>query len=194
MSIFRLNDAVSKVTPGNAEVAPKEEVSKTKEERSGGDSDNQGVVKEIVLKGPMSHAFTEVLNILLDRKTNPEGVLRAENSHMALTALEAMEEDEENADLENAARAYVYVYNGKTMTLGDVVNMVEKALEDRQAHPKSEVAVVVNNAEKVIDGKDTSRAMSMATQQFRQEGVRLFFRQEKALDWVASAMLKGKAC
>ena len=80
MSIFRLNDAVSKVTPGNAEVAPKVEVSKTKEERPGKDTDNQGVVKEIVLKGPMSHAFTEVLNILLDRKTNPEGVLRAENS------------------------------------------------------------------------------------------------------------------
>ena len=194
MSIFRLNDAVSKVTPGNTEVAPKVEVSKTKEERPGKDSDNQGVVKEIVLKGPMSHAFTEVLNILLDRKTNPEGVLRTESSQMALTALEALEEDEENADLENAARAYVYVYNGKTMTLGDVVNMVEKALEDRQAHPKSEVAVVVNNAEKVIDGKDTSRAMSMATQQLRQEGVHLFFRQEKALDWVASMMLKGKAC
>ena len=105
-----------------------------------------------------------------------------------------MEEDEIDADLENAARAYVYVYNGKTMTLGDVVNMVEKALEDRKAHPKSEVAVVVNNAEKVVEGKDTSRAMSMATQQFRQEGVHLFFRQEKALDWVASMMLKGKAC
>lgn len=192
MSVFRLNDAVSKVEPGKTGLGPKDHVDQSQEKTEtsveGREGAKEGVVKEIVLKGPMSHAFTEVLNILLDRKTNPEGVLRKENVSMALTALEAVEEEGAN-DVENAAKAYVYVYNGKTMVLGDVVNMVEKAITDRQAHPQSEVAVLVNHPESVVEGRDTAKAMSLATAQLRQEGVHLFFRQEAALEWAASKLL-----
>ena len=195
MPVFRLNDPADTVEPGKTGLGTIDPDMKgdakptaTEEEKSDEQkAADKGMVKEIVLKGPLSHAFTEVLNIMLDRKTNPEGVLRKENVAMAMAAIEATEEDPDVAD---AHKAYVYVYNGATMGLGDVVNMVEAAQAHKEEHPESELAILVQNADQVVSGKDTAKVMDMAVEQFRQEGITLFFRQEKAVSWVKSRLQK----
>lgn len=194
MTIFRLNDAVANVESGQTGLAPKDpngagaptKVTDVAEPAAGGEK--EGTIKEIILKGPMSHAFTEVLNIMLDRKTNPEGVLRKESVQMAVATFEAAEED---PDVMGDQKAYVYVYNGQVMSLGDVVNMVEAAQVEKEAHPESQVVVVVDQADKVVQNPATAKAMGMATSQLRQEGITLFLRKESAVNWVKSKFFKG---
>lgn len=112
-------------------------------------------IKEIILKGPIGYAFTDVLNKLLCRKDNRSGVIRTESfrtesmSQLLITNIEA----ENQAEIEEKPdRAFIYVNDGRKMNLGEVQNLLEEVEKKRDTlGEKGYIGVVIEGMGEVVD-------------------------------------------
>lgn len=152
MSVFRLTEA-----PASAE--KKEEVKPDVQAPVDNQpTDGKGVIKEIYLKGPMGHAYTEVLRLLLGKKEGGPDALRNESIQQAVM-LQQLEEEVAGLDpIDEKLKRYVYVYDGKSMTLGDVAEMGDAILKAR-TESTNNVEIVIENCESFLKSATNNNQM-----------------------------------
>lgn len=116
----------------------------------------QKVVREVVVRGPASHAMTEVLNIFLGKHNGGSDManLRAEKMRTESTILQSVtmqqiQEEEEAEEQKGKAKAYVYVFDGRKMALHDV-DLLEQVMEKPDTDDGYVAAVVVDRGDEFV--------------------------------------------
>ena len=150
-------------------------------------------IKEIILKGPLSHAYTEALNLLLNKKDNRTGVIRSENNMTQMVAGGLSEEQEEELSPADSNRSYVYVYDGRRMNLGEIEAMASRVADTKKNNPAAGyVGVVVEGYDEISRG-DPSKAEYLGMQMMHLEseyGVKVIYTRNAAVNKM-EALLGG---
>lgn len=193
MGTFRLNDEttvdpVSKQDPNETKVINPDAsgVQHQVDEKPEG-------VREIILKGPLSHAYTEALNILLDKNENKTQDLRQESVHLALHAAQIVEDEEEEAagPVPDSAKAFVYVYDGKKMGLSDVSEMYEELSQIKETRPEAGfVGGVIENAETMLSDPSAARNLETMTVSFEHMKIPLYFSRTACMNSLTNFLVK----
>lgn len=132
-----------------------------------------GKVVEIYLKGPLSHAYTEILNTLLGRKEGSSKGMRMESTQQTLYLNGAMDIAE---DIERD-KSLVYVFDGKTMNLGDLTDLSDAIIDAQSKKDRSTVSAVVEHADVFMDKHPGSGALDHVLRMARRGGGEVFFSQ-----------------
>ena len=173
MSTFRLNEE-----PTNNVNTPVAE-----EQAEQTNTANEGKIKEIILKGPLGHAYTEALNLLLDKKTNPDRDIRQESVYQSLVANILQDETESDQNTPGDMKAYVYVYDGRKMGLGELSEMFEEISNKKEAIPEGGyVCAVVENAEVLLDQPHLSKPFEKTILALENRKVNFFFSKTGAIN------------
>jgi hypothetical protein len=187
MSVFRLSEASASTELKNEDGTTQTQVATT-EASGNAPTDGKGVIKEIYLKGPMGHAYTEILRMLLGKKEGGPDALRSESMQQAVL-LQQLEEEVAGLDpIDEKLRRYVYVYDGKTMTLGDVAEMGDAILKAR-AENKHNVEVVIENCDSFLkSGVNNNQMFDQVLRMAGEAHTPVYFSQQT---WLASHHLGG---
>lgn len=145
-------------------------------------------VKEIVLKGPIGHAYTEVLNHLLSKKDNKTGVIRNETmTQLLVSSVREAEEESEN-DLSEANRAYIFVNDGRKMNLGEVDEMVTRALEAKK-NGAGYVGVAIEGMDSVFDeDQNKGSVISHQVAHLESYGIPTFYTRSRTIGKIESLL------
>jgi hypothetical protein len=180
MSTFRLNEEpTNKInTPVSGEQAQTQNAEET-------NTANEGKIKEIILKGPLGHAYTEALNLLLDKKTNPDRDIRQESVYQSLVAIILQDEAESDPNVSGDLKAYVYVYDGKKMGMGELSEMFEEISSKKEAIPEGGyVCAVVENSESLLDQPHLSQPFEKTILALENRKINFFFSKSGAINGV----------
>lgn len=135
----------------------------TQEHQEVNQKETDSGVKEIFLTGPLGHAYTEAIKHLLNKRNNKTGVIRTESNmtQMLVTDITAEEEadpiQQAGADMD---KAFVFVYDGRRMNLGEVEAMVHRVLTAKSKNPDvGYVGVVIEGMDEVLAKKDTTASV-----------------------------------
>ena len=131
-----------------------------------------GKVVEIQLKGPMSHAYTEILMLLLGKKEGSPDGMRMETVQQLLYLNEI-----ENAPDEHD-KSIVYVFDGKTMDLGDVADLGDAIVGAGATEDKSRVYGVIENAEAFVDKHPGNQMLDQVLRMAHNAGTNIYFSRE----------------
>lgn len=169
-------------TPENDEVrlSPPKPSENDPQARSEPEKPADNGTKEIIIKGPLGHAYTEMLNHLLNRKTNRTGVIRSEAMSNFMSVLS--EEELRELTPSGKHRAYVFVNDGKKMSLTDVDNALTEATKlSDELGETGYVSMLVENLGDV-EQSDPSKAGYIADSLVHMEsrGVRISYTKEGA--------------
>lgn len=195
MSTFRLNeDTIKESVVKEDQLETKEIVTNNKDQLD--IKENNSNVKEIILKGPLSHAYTEALNLLLDRNENKTQDLRQENVHMALHAAIIIEENEEemNGSIPDSGRAFLYVYDGKKMGLSEVSNMYEELTSAKSGHPEAGyVGGVIENVENLINKPEVGKNLDTMGLSLEAMKIPLYYSRNACMNGLINFLRKPEA-
>ena len=128
-----------------------------------------GKVVEIQLKGPMSHAYTEILMMLLGKKEGSPDGMRMESMQQVLY-LNDLENEEQEKD-----KSIVYVYDGKTMNLGDLVDLSDAIVEGSVGVDKTRVFGVIENATEFVEKHPGNTMLDQTLRMARNTGSDIYF-------------------
>ena len=192
---FRIRNRVEEEQKDNKGNEPleqeefREKISDTKEDVNTTPSDSG--VKEILLNAPVGHAYTEALKHLLNKRDNKTGVIRTEGSMTQLVATGTITEGPETIEDIGASmsKAYVFVYDGRRMNLGQVEEMVHKLAKVKQDNPNAGyVALSIEGMEEVLEKADTTASvMSQELLHLEQHhGVEVFYSRTKTMSRIES--------
>lgn len=147
--------------------------------------------KEVIIKGPLGHGYTEVLNILLDKKTNPDREIRQESVYQALQANVLVDEAESDANTPDDMKAYVYVYDGKKMGMGQLSEMFEEVTAKKESLPEGGyVSALVENAQEILDQPNLAAPFEKTILAMESMKVNFHFTQEASLNSLANFLRK----
>lgn len=192
MTTFRLKD----ISTNNDSITKVKEtpIIETGIKATNEDENKKNGIKEIILKGPLGHAYTEALNLLLNKQTNASGEIRQESFQEAMQAQIYLDEEQEGDDVvPDSAKGFVYVYDGKKMGLNDVSNMFEDLAGSKQTHPDvGHISGTVENAEHLLKDAAKSRSLETMTLALEAIGIPLFFSRKATMNSLISFITKGK--
>lgn len=191
MGTFRLNENPSE-SSGVKEVKQPEVLELNKTVLPDTTEESKSGVKEIILKGPLGHAYTEALKLLLNKTTNKSGDIRQENMQEALISQVILEEEEPTESIPENSKGFVYVYDGKKMGTGELSNMFEDLSGAKEAHPEAGyVSGTIENAEALL--KDPAKARNLETMMLSLEsvGIPLHYTRKACLDGIVKFINKG---
>lgn len=192
MATFRLNE-VPVDNKAVQEVQQPDAVAMQAGQTTPGEEGKSGVIKEIVLKGPLGHAYTEALQLLLCKETNATGDIRQENMQQAIQAQFVIDEETPVSSLPENAKGFIYVYDGKKMSLGDVNNMFDDLAAVKEAHPQAGyVNGTIENAGVLLDNPRTASSLEMLTAHMESIGVSLHFSRTSSLNSILGFCRKGQ--
>lgn len=147
-------------------------------------------IREVVLRGPIGHAYTEVLNHLLSKKKNKTGVIRNEN--MTQLMVSVMQDEEDPSDVNSEAnKAYIFVNDGRKMNLGEIDDMVNNASKAKD-NGAGYVGVTMEGMQQVFED-DATKASVISHQALHLEslGIPMFFTRDRTVS-VIENWLGGK--
>ena len=184
MSVFRLTEETEEnkkeITEEDKSITEKTPLSNT--QASPSDEPKKEVVKEIILKGPLGHAYTEALKLLLNKETNPDRELRQESVYQAIQANVIHSEVEDDLEPKKENNTYVYVYDGKRMDMGDINQLFDSVNALKGPNDEAfDVVAVIENAEELLREKSTSNAVEEMTLSFESRGIPLYFTRNGAM-------------
>ena len=120
------------------------------------DAPAQKVIREVVVRGPASHAMTEVLNIFLGKHTGGEAManlrmekMRVESTVLQSVTMQQIQDEEDEEEQKGKAKAYVYVFDGRKMNLQDV-DVLEQVMEQAPTDGGYVAAVVVDRGDEFV--------------------------------------------
>lgn len=126
----------------------------------------QKVIREVVVRGPASHAMTEVLNIFLGKHNGGEAManLRAETMRMESAILQSVtiqqiQDEEDDEEHKSKAKEYVYVFDGRKMSLQDV-DALEQIMENPTTNDGYVAAVVVDRGDEFVMRHQSPEALN----------------------------------
>lgn len=183
MAVFRLTESPLGSTDTSSRTPdPKKNITEKENTREL----KRGVIKEIVLKGPLGHAYTEALNLLLNKRNNKTGGLRQETMQQAFLT-EVLPEDQRKVEaVPENARGYVYVYDGRKMASNDLTNMFEDLAGAKDAHPEAGyVSGTIENAEDLLENPIRSKVLSMVQTGLQEKNITLHYDRERSLEAIA---------
>lgn len=138
-------------------------------------------VKEIILKVPVGHAFTEALNLLLNTKKNKSGVIRTESNMTQIAVMNADEGEEDELRPSEANKAYIFVQDGRKMNLGEIDLMINSAKEAKDKGA-GYVGVVVEGLEETTAADPTKgEFMSVGALHLESYGVPVIYTRMRAM-------------
>ena len=144
---------------------------------------SSGQVKEIYVRGPLSHAYTEALNILLNKKDNHDREIRNESVYQALKAnVFSEEENQQENELPPEAQGFIYVYDGKRLgnsELAEMFNNIEELSKEKPGVGFK--AVVIENADSLLEDPVKAGNLNLNMQSFESRKVKVFFSRERAM-------------
>ncbi len=132
-----------------------------------------GKVVEIYLKGPLSHAYTEILNTLLGRKEGSAKGMRMEGIQQTLYINGAMDISD---DIERD-KSLVYVFDGKTMNLSDLTDLSDAIVDAQNSKDKSVVSAVIQDADNFVDRHPNTGGLDHVLRMARRAGGDIYFTQ-----------------
>ena len=184
MSVFRLTEETEEnkkeINVEDKSITEKNPLSNT--QASPSDESKKEVVKEIILKGPLGHAYTEALKLLLNKETNPDRELRQESVYQAIQANVIHSEVEDDLESKKEDSTYVYVYDGKRMGMGDINKLFDSVNATKGPNGEAiDVVAVIENAEELLREKSTSNAVEEMTLSFESRGIPLYFTRNGAM-------------
>ena len=184
MSVFRLTEETeenkTEINVEDKSVTEQTPLSNT--QASPSDESKKEVVKEIILKGPLGHAYTEALKLLLNKETNADRELRQESVYQALQANVIHDEAEDDLEPKKEDNTYVYVYDGKRMGMGDLNKLFDSVNATKGPNDEAiDVVAVIENAEELLREKSTSNAVEEMTLSFESRGIPLYFTRNGAM-------------
>lgn len=187
MSNFRLDENKEETTqPNKTTPVEKANTESVQEQQPQTQEPSKEVIKEVVLKGPMGYAYTEVLNLLLDKKTNPDRTIRQESVYQAIQANILAEEAEMDENTPPDAQGYIYVYDGKKVGSLELNKLFDEVSVQKSKNPNTGyVSVVIENPEQV-----TSPNLDGLVTHMESIGVKVHFRREAAISSIVSFLTK----
>ena len=142
---------------------------------------SEKVVREVVLRGPASHAMTEMLNIFLGKHNGGDSLanlrsekMRVESTILQSVTMQQIQEEEEEEEQKGKAKAYVYVFDGRKMGLHDV-DALEQILEKPQEDGGYVAAVTVDHADQFVQNHKAPMALSDIAQRAESKGIPFFY-------------------
>ena len=186
-SNFRLDESKEETTqPNKTTPVEKANTESVQEQQPQTQEPSKEVIKEVVLKGPMGYAYTEVLNLLLDKKTNPDRTIRQESVYQAIQANILAEEAEMDENTPPDAQGYIYVYDGKKVGSLELNKLFDEVSVQKSKNPNTGyVSVVIENPEQV-----TSPNLDGLVTHMESIGVKVHFRREAAISSIVSFLTK----
>lgn len=196
MSLFSLVETEEEKKNESVASKTQEEVTKVKEpqqqagspetlsQQSEKDQTQTGkeVIKEIHLKGPLGHAYTEALRLVLGKNSNTELGLRNENVYQAIQASILTENQESDNSLSENQKGYVYVYDGKKLGIGDVGEIFDQVTSKTNTAPqKGYLSVVVENPETVFRNEAMNMRLENLSSSLQAMGIPLYFTRDAAI-------------
>lgn len=182
MSTFRLNETNKEQTEKTTKVqeAPEQAVTETEQNAPA----TKETVKEVVLKGPMGYAYTEILKILLDKNNNPDRSIRQESVYQAILANVLSDEVDYAPDSQPQNQGFIYVYDGKKMNVADLNKMFDELSAKKASMPETGYVAAV------IENPDYYQGPSMDTMVTHLEsiGVKVNFNRDTAINNIFSFM------
>ena len=190
MSTFRLTDtpvtntAVEEIKQPEVQETNKADKAKDVEEKPQG-------IKEIILKGPLGHAYTEALQLLLNKQTNASRDIRQESVQQAFQAKLFIEGEEPTDSIPDNAKGFVYIYDGKTMGLGDLTNLFDDIAGAKEAHPDAGyISGVIQNAEHLLKDQTKAKNLETMTKALEEMKVPLHFSEPAAISGIMGFLQK----
>ena len=172
MTIFRLNEDTA-ATATQIQSKENAEALTTGQEPN---AEAPGTIKEIILKAPLGHAYTEALNLLLDKKTNKNRDIRQESVYQALHANVLADEAEGDPNTPDHNKAFVYVYDGKKMNMGDLAHLYDDVAEKTEKVPEAGyVCVVIDNSQDLLDQPSMAKPFEQTMLALESMKVKFFF-------------------
>lgn len=184
MTLFRLTEETeeNKTEVAVKDAPPTSEAPLSNTQATPSDEPKKEAVKEIILKGPLGHAYTEALKLLLNKETNPDRELRQESVYQAIQANVIHSEAEDDLEPKKENNTYVYVYDGKRMDMGDINQLFDSVNAVKGPNDQAiDVIAVIENAEELLGKKSTSNAVEEMTLSFESRNIPLYFTRNGAM-------------